>query len=536
MRTISILHKIRKLLRNRNSAWHPRNESYKWIILANVMIGTFMAVLDATVVNVGLPKIMASFGIGIDKAEWIITIYMLAMAVALPISGWLADKFGYKRMYFIGLSLFTMGSLLCGISTNENMLILSRVIQGFGAGVIQPVGAAIVMREFPKKQLGMALGFWGIASAASLSFGPLIGGYLIDTFSWPFIFGVNIPLGIIGLAATFIIQHEYRNKRIRKFDIIGFISIIIFLPVTLYALSEGTAVTNSAGWSAPYILVCFAIAIIALAVFITTELTVSEPLIDLSLLGNRNFGMCSIISLVFGIGNFGSMFLLPIYLQTSLGYTAVQAGAVFLPVGIVQGIMSPFSGKLADKMNPKIPLAIGIILFALSLYLNYSLTYLTETPFIMISLYLRGFSMGLLFAPLQSLSFSQIPREKMAQASGISNTLRQVGASFGIALLATLLTTRATYHTQMYSRAIEPQAQAYVNTTNRINNQVVQYAGYSYSNASKQGQSEIVNNVKKQAYIQGIDDDFFLAALVSILGAIPVIFLIYKKKDKVQKL
>jgi len=159
-------HRIRNLVRNSNSAFHPKHLSYKWFLLANIMLGTFMAVLDATIVNVGLPKIMASFGVGLDKIEWVITAYMLAMAVALPTSGWLADKFGYKRLYFIGLFLFTFGSMLCGRSSDENMLIMARVIQGLGAGTIQPLGMAIISREFPPNQRGIALGFWGISAAA----------------------------------------------------------------------------------------------------------------------------------------------------------------------------------------------------------------------------------------------------------------------------------------------------------------------------------------------------------------------------------
>jgi DHA2 family multidrug resistance protein len=495
------------------------------------MIGTFMAVLDATIVNVGLPKIMASFGISIDKAEWIITAYMLAMAVMLPTSGWLADKFGYKRMYFFGLLLFTFGSFLCGASSDENMLILSRIIQGLGAGTIQPLGMAIISREFPPKQRGVALGFWAISAAASISFGPLIGGYLVDNFNWQLIFDVNIPIGIMGLLATIVIQQEYKNLRIRKFDFLGFISIVIFLPLTLYALSEGNAATNSAGWSAPYILVCFAIAIIALTVFITTEYTVKEPLIDLRLLNNRNFGISTLVMLIFGMGMFGSTFLLPIYLQNSLSYTAIQAGSVFLPVGIIQGIMSPISGRIADKLNAKIPIMIGVFLLAFSFFLNSSLSFLTENHYIMLSLYLRGFAMGLLFTPLQTVALLQIPREKMAQASGISNTIRQLGGSLGIAILATVLSSRVNYHSQMYSQAIQPKSQIYTNTTNHLTYQMEHNLGSSYSNAAKQGQLVVIANVNKQAYIQGIDDDFLIAALITLVGAIPILLLVAKKKN-----
>jgi DHA2 family multidrug resistance protein len=522
-------HRIRYFIRNSNSAFHPKHLSYKWFLLANIMLGTFMAVLDATIVNVGLPKIMASFGVGLDKIEWVITAYMLSMALALPTSGWLADKFGYKRLYFIGLFLFTLGSMLCGRSTDVNMLILSRVIQGLGAGTIQPLGMAIITREFPPHQRGIALGFWGISAAASVSFGPLIGGFLIDRFSWPLIFDVNIPVGIIAMLFTIIVQSEYINRKTRKFDIVGFISVTIFLPLTLYILSQGSAVTNSAGWHAPFILGYGAVAFIALAVFITAELTVKEPLLDLRLLKYHNFGIANLILIIFSLGMFGSTFLLPIYLQNSLGYTALQAGSVFLPVGIIQGIVAPISGRISDKINPKIPLFIGVILFSYSFYLNANLSWLTELKFIMFSLYLRGFAMGLMFTALTTVSLSEIPREKMAQASAITNSIRQLGGSLGVAILATLLSTRVNYHAQVFGGAIKPGSEIYQQTVTKIKFHLQTEAGSSPANAAKQSQYLLMSNINKQAYIQGIDDDFLIAAMITFIGGIPIIFLRTKK-------
>jgi DHA2 family multidrug resistance protein len=528
-------HRIRMLVRKGNSAFHPSHVNYKWFLLANIMLGTFMAVLDATIVNVGLPKIMASFGVGLDKIEWVITAYMLAMAVALPTSGWLADKFGYKRLYFIGLFLFTLGSALCGRSSDENMLIVSRIIQGFGAGTIQPLGMAIITREFPPHQRGIALGFWGISAAASVSFGPLIGGFLIDRFSWPLIFDVNIPFGLLAMLFTIIIQSEYKNRKVRKFDIVGFISVTIFLPVTLYTLSQGNAATNSAGWHAPFILGFGAIALIALAVFITAELTVREPLLDLRLLMNHNFGIANIILLIFSLGMFGSTFLLPMYLQNALGYTALQAGSVFLPVGIIQGITAPISGRISDKINPKLPLFIGVILFAFSFYLNSKLSWLTEHNYIMLILYLRGLAMGLMFTALTTVSLLEIPRDKMAQASAITNSIRQLGGSLGVALLATLLTTRVNYHSQVYGSAIRPGSEIYQQTLNKMKYHLQSGAGSSPSNAIKQSQALLLTNLNKQAYIQGIDDDFLLAGIITLIGGIPIIFL-HTKKTKIQNL
>ena len=522
-------HRIRVFLRKPDSVLHPRHLSYKWLLLGNVMLGTFMAVLDATIVNVGLPKIMASFGVGLDKIEWVITAYMLSMAVMLPTSGWLADRFGYKRMYFIGLLLFTVGSLLCGMSVNENMLITSRIIQGLGAGTIQPLGMAIITREFPVKQRGIALGFWAIAAAASVSFGPLIGGFIIDNFSWHLIFDINVPVGILAMLFTIVVQSEYKSRTRRKFDLIGFISVTVFLPLTLYTLSEGNTSTNSAGWHAPYILLCGAISLVAFVIFITTELTIDDPLIDLKLLKNHNFGLGNVIMIFFSLGMFGSTFLMPVYLQNSMGYTALQAGSVFLPVGIIQGIIAPISGRISDKLNPKLPGIAGVILMAFSFYLNTKLSYLSEIDTIMISLYIRGLAMGLLFTSLSTVSLLEIPKEKMAQASGITNSIRQLGGSIGVAILATLLTSRVNYHAQQYSEALNNRSQVFMETTARIKNYMQHDAGRSPSEAVTGSQYLILSNLNKQAYIQGINDDFLVACVITLLGGIPIIFLHTKK-------
>ena len=534
MTPVSRSHRIRRKLRTRDSMFHPRHQYYKWFVLGNVMLGTFMAVLDSTIVNVSLPKIMSSFGVGLSTIQWVITAYMLSMAAMLPASGWLADKFGYKKMYFWGLFLFTLGSLLCGMSNDETTLILSRIIQGLGAGAIQPLGMAIITREFPPHQRGLALGFWAIASAASVSFGPMIGGYLVDNFSWQLIFDVNVPVGIVALIFTMIIQREFIHPNARKFDYIGFISVIIFLPVLLFALSEGNAVTNSAGWHAPYILACFAISAVALTVFLIQEFTTDYPLLDLRLLKNRNFGLANAIMLLFGMGMFGSTFLLPLYLQNSMGYTALQSGSVFLPVGIIQGFVSPLAGRFSDKVNPKIPLVIGLSLLILSFYLNSNLSFLTEHSFIMTTLYIRGFGMGLIFTPISSLSLSSIPRDKMAQASGISNTVRQIGGSLGVALLSTLLAARVNFHAQVFGGSIQSGSQVFQNTTRNLTAYIQHNAGSSLASATKQSQSILMSHVNSQAFIQGINDDFLIAAGITTICFIPVI-LMHSKKKMAQK-
>ncbi|HUL43690.1 MAG TPA: DHA2 family efflux MFS transporter permease subunit [Bacteroidota bacterium] len=518
-------HILREKLIGRYESLHHEHASYKWWVLANIMIGTFMAVLDATIVNVGLPKIMAAFGVSIDKVEWVLTAYLLVFAVMLPTSGWVADHFGYKRTYFLALVFFTVGSFLCGLAWDENALIAARIVQGIGAGFLMPVGMAIVTREFPPEKRGIALGFWAIAAAASVSLGPLVGGYLIDHLDWQAIFDINVPVGIVGMLATLVIQREYKTEHERSFDIIGFISVAAFLTFLLLALSEANAAWNAGGWTSSFILTCLAISAIGLLTFLITEFTVKHPLIELKLLGNFNFAMANAVLFIFGLGMFGSTFLLPLYLQDSLGYTAFQAGSVFLPVGIIQGMLSPIAGILSDKVNPKIPAILGILFLTLSLYLNGFLSEFSESHQIMLALYIRGIGMGLIFTPLSTIALSGIPRNKMAQASGLFNVIRQIGGSFGIAILGTLLTQRTILHSAIYGQAVDPYSPAFRNTSFAIRHFVQQVTGGTLEAATMRAGAMLGSHIGTQAFIQAINDDFLIAAGITALGLVPILFL-----------
>ena len=527
-------HKIKGSFVQRMPSLHHEHGSYRWWVLFNVMIGTFMAVLDATVVNVALPKIMATFGINVDKAEWILTVYLLVFAVMLPTSGWVADHFGYKRTYFFALFLFTLGSFLCGLAWDENVLIIFRIIQATGAGFLMPVGMAIITREFPVEQRGIALGFWSIAAAASVSLGPLIGGYLVDNIGWNAIFDVNVPVGFVGLFATLVIQREYKTEKARSFDVVGFISSAVFLGALLLALSDGNASWNTGGWSSPFIVSCFFISAFALVVFLFTELMVEHPLIELKLLRNFNFGVTNAILFIFGLGMFGSTFLLPLYLQNSLGYTALQAGAVFLPVGILQAFTAPIAGILSDRVNPKIPAAIGLSLLALSLLLNASLSLFSEHHQIMLPLYIRGFAMGLVFTPLSTLALSEIPRHKIAQASGLFNVLRQLGGSFGVALMGALLTRRIIYHTAMYGQMVDPHSPAFQQVTARLTHFSQHVVGGTVGLSAMRANALVATNIVQQAFVQAINDDFLVAAGITALTLIPI-FLLRSHRQRARK-
>ena len=508
---------------------HHEHPSYKWWVLANVMMGTFMVVLDSTIVDVSLAKVMATFGVGIDTVKWIATAYLLAFAILLPTSGWIADHFGYKKTYGLGLALFTIGSLLCSLSWNMTALIMFRVLQGAGGGLLMPVGMAIVVREFPPEKRGMALGFWAIAAAASVSLGPTLGGYLIDNFAWHAIFDINVPVGVLGIFATIVIQREYKTETTRSFDVIGFLSVSTFLTFLLVALSDGIAAWNTGGWTSPFILSCFAISLIGLVVFLSVELNIRHPLIDLSLLKNFNFGISNLVLFIFGMGMFGSTFLLPLYLQNGLGYTAFQAGSLFIPLGFIMAVMGPISGVLSDKINPKIPAMIGIVLLALSLFVNYYLSLFSMQSDIMVSLYLRGFGMAFIFTPLNTLSLSDIPRERMAQASGLFNVIRQVGGSFGVAIMGTLLTDRTVFHTTMYGQSVSPASPVVQNVLLGLKTFAQQALGGPMAVAASRAQALLVYNVSQQAFVSAVDDDFFVAAAITIVCVIPVLLLRYKK-------
>ena len=520
---------------NQQSALQDHH-SYRWFVLANIMMGTFMAVLDATIVNVGLAKMMAAFGTSVDKIEWVLTAYLLVFAVVLPSSGWVADHWGHKRTYLLGLFLFTSGSLLCSLSTNENMLIMFRVLQGAGAGFIMPVGMAIVTREFPPEKRGIAIGFWGVAASSSVSLGPMLGGYLIDTFSWHAIFDINVPIGIIAMLTTLIVLKEYKTERARSFDLLGFVSMTLFLVFLLLALSDGNAAWNTGGWTSNFILSCFAISFVSFIIFITTELTVKHPILDLRILKNRNFGMANVMLFIFGLAFFGNAFLLPLFLQNSLGYTALQAGLVFFPVGIIQAIMSPIAGWMTDKLNPKIPITLGIVLTFISMYLYRDLSLNTEYNAIMVPLIIRGFGLGFMFIPLSTIAINDISKEKMAQATGMFNTIRQVGGSFGVAILGTLLTRRIIFHSAMFSQATDQSATAFQHVVYGLRGFVQQTVGGAGNELMTKAKGLIFQNISAQAFVQGIDDDFFAGAMITLLILIPMFFLKHHKKKNAKKI
>ena len=460
---------------------HIRQSSgYKWWILGMIMLGTFMAVLDVTVVNVGLPAIMSAFGIGISSAEWVITAYMITMTIMLPSAGWFADRFGNKRVYMLGLVLFTLGSWLCGKASSDPFLIGSRALQGVGSGIIQALGLAIVTREFKPAERGLALGLWSMAAAASISFGPLLGGYLVDAYSWHKIFDVNVPVGLLAVLLAAFVQKEWKDQTRSPFDWQGFAAIVLFMPLAIYALARGNSPSNPGGWSAPEVIGCFIVAGAALAWFIAAELRNPAPLLQIRLLAERNFGISMAVLTLFAIGMLGGTYLLPLYMQRGLGYTALAAGSMFLPVGVIQGVLSAVSGYLTRYVRPLL----------LSFWLASRFTLHTTHGHILFILYLRGFGMGLTFAPLNLFSLKNLTQQDMAAAAGISNSIKQLAGSIGIALLTVILSARTSYH-----------------------------AAHETISAA-------------QTYVEGVTDALRVVAVITLAALLPLLWVFRKKRPE----
>lgn len=508
-----------------------QNNRYRWLILINVMITTFMAVLDATVVNTGLPVIMGTLGASMNSAEWILTGYMLSMATVLSAAGWLSNRYGYRNVFVASIAIFTFGSFMCGNADSIEELIFWRIIEGIGGGLLMPVGMAIVTTVFPPEQRGMALGFWSIAAAASVSFGPMIGGYLVDNFNWNYIFYVNIPIGAFSIFYTFIIQKEYKLQSKLKFDIWGFILSSTFLPIFLFGLSQVNSSSNPEGWNSVLVMGCMWIAAITFILFIYAELTVKTPLINLRIFRDKNFSLANIVIFIFGIGMFGSTFLIPLYLQDTLGYSAYETGLLFLPVGLLQAIASPLSGKLSRWFDPRLIIIIGIGLLAYSFIMNFSFTFQTGRDYILRSLIIRGVGLGLMYPPLLTVSLNNISHLQMAQASSISNIVRQVGGSVGVAIFTYMLAIRRMFHTQCYSEAIAYTGEKYDQTIQKLSEFYLSTGSDNHSAAIENAKQYILQRIDTEAYISGINDDFIIGAIFTLLSVLPVFFFTIKKEN-----
>lgn len=426
--------------------------AYKWKVLISVVFGVFMIILDSTVVNVALQTLRREYNVSLTDAQWIISVYVLALGITTPLSGFLADRFGIKRIYISGLALFVLGSLLCGLAPSLGFLIVARVLQGIGGGLAQPLGPALLYSAFPPREQGTALGFFGIALVLAPALGPILGGLLVDQNMWRWIFFINVPIGITGVLLASRLLRAEPPRRKPLLDPLGIVTAVLGFGSVLYAASTAA----EQGWSAGGVLLWFGVGAAALIAFALIELFVAkEPLLDLRLFRNPTFLTASLVGYVTVLALFGAEFLMPVYLQALRGRTALETGLILLALALTSGVFTPLAGRLYDRIGPRMLVSTG---FAVLLVNTWQLSQIqgdTSLNWILFLLALRGVSLGLIVQTSFTTALASVPRPMLPRGSSLLNSTRFVVQSVGVAVLATVLASAVSPET----RAFQDQAQ-----------------------------------------------------------------------------
>lgn len=508
---------------NRWSAPNPfraliTDENYMWWAAVPVILGMFIAIIDSSIVNVALPHMMAAFGSNVEEIEWVSTGYMLSAAIMMPTTGFLGDRFGRKKLYALAIFLFTVTSMLCGAAWDVGSLVLFRVLQGIVGGAIQPVSQAIIFEAFPPHKRGMSMAIVGVGAMFAPMIGPTLGGYIVDYINWRWIFYVNL---VPGLLATFMAMAVLRESKLKtvKFDGWGFALMAIFLSTFLMGFSQG----NSKGWGSDYIVGMFVVAAVSFAAFLVVELWRREPVVDLSLFKNVTYSAGTIASVIMGIGLFGGIFLLPVFLQNLMGYDAVQTGLLMMPSGLVVGLMMPISGALLTRIDPRVPMGLGLGIMALSLFLQAGMTPDTGLWTLVGWTILRGVGMGLAFPAMNQTALGAAPIQKIGQASGLFNVTRQVGGTFGIAMLSTMLTQRQVFHTAIVGQDAAHTGMA-LQAMAGLRAQFMAH-GANAMVAQQQAGAVVGMMAAKQASVYAFQDAFWIAGTIMLAGILPVLLM-----------
>jgi DHA2 family multidrug resistance protein len=428
--------------------WKPKYNP--WAIALTVTLATFMEVLDTSIANVALPHIAGSVGASQDEATWVLTSYLVSSAVVLPISGWLSDRFGRKRFYMTCVTIFTVCSLLCGLAPTLPILIVARILQGAGGGGLAPSEQAILADTFPIEKRGQAFAVYGMAVVVAPAIGPTLGGWITDNFNWHWIFFINLPIGLLSLWLSSrmvedppILVERREKAKGAKVDFTGLALVAGGVGVLEFFLDKG----QEKDWfGSPMIVTAATIAVVLLVTFVFWEWNHDDPIVDLKLLKNRNFGTAVFLQLVLGMVLFGSTVLIPQYLQTLLGYSAERAGMALSPAGFVMMVMMMVAGRLIGKMDPRLLVCIGYAITAAGLY---NLTRLSlDSSFGTVTLWrmFQVIGLPLVFIPISTLNYVGVPTTKMNQISSLSNFARNLGGSAGTALLTTFLARTAQTH------------------------------------------------------------------------------------------
>ncbi len=500
-----------------------------WAIALVVTLATFMEVLDTSIANVSLPHIAGNLSVSYDESTWILTSYLVSNAVVLPISGWIASKVGRKRFYMTCVALFTLSSFLCGIAPSLGWLVFFRILQGIGGGGLGPSEQSILADTFPAAKRGMAFAVYGMAVVLAPAIGPTLGGYITDNYSWRWVFFINVPVGILSLMLSSRIVSDpphlkFAREKAASIDVVGLGLIAVGLGSLEVVLDKG----QEEDWFHSSFIIGFAIvAAVSLISFVLWELEQEHPVVDVRMLAKRNFAAANVMMLVLGISLYGSTVLLPAYMQTLMGYTAMQSGMALSPGGFVIIAMLPFVGFLVSRVDARWLIALGFVVLAGSMF--YMTTHLHQgidfKTAIMLRVY-QSIGMAFLFVPINTLSYAGQPMEKSNQISGIVNLSRNMGGDIGIAFVTTLIARRSQFHQSNLAEHMsgyDPTFTARVGGIARA----LEHAGTSAVDATHKALAAAYYQMLQQATTLAYLDALRILAIAT-LCMIPLLFLTEK--------
>ena len=488
-----------------------------WLIAASVMLATFMEVLDTSVANVSLPHIAGNLSATTDESTWVLTSYLISNAIILPATNWLGHFFGRKRFLIVCIGIFTLSSALCGAATSLDMLLIARVLQGAGGGALQPIAQAVLLESFPQEQRGSAMAVYGMGIVVAPIIGPTLGGWITDNYSWRWIFYINVPIGILAvfMASTFLEDPPYiRGQRPGRIDYIGFGLMALGLAALQIVLDKG----QEEDWlSSPFITKAILIAVVALVAFVIWELRSKEPIVNLRVLGNRNFAVGVVLITAMGVVLYGTIALLPLFLQTLMGYPALQSGLAVSPRGIGAVVSMIVVGRLVGKVDGRLLVMFGFIVVGVSSWMLGDINLEISISSIVWPQIIAGLAMGFVFVPLTVMTTGTLSNEQIGNATGIFNLMRNVGGSFGIAAVTTMLARGAQVHqAAMVSHltAFDPAFQQ----------RVSELAGVlggpaSVMLAQQQAYGAIYQTLVRQANLLAYIDNFRLLAFMCVICA-----------------
>ncbi len=493
-----------------------------WIVAIAVMFATFMEVLDTTVVNVSLPHIAGNLSATIDESTWVLTSYLVANAIVLPLTGWLASYFGRKRLLMTSVAGFTLSSLLCGLAPNLELLVLFRLLQGFTGGAMQPLSQAVLLEAFPPAERGKAMGFWGLGIVVAPILGPVLGGWLTDTYSWRWVFYINLPVGLASLVMSylFIFDPPYLRRETTRIDYWGIGLLALWVGTLQLALDLG----QQRDWfSSPLITTLVVLSGGGLIAFLAREWLAKEPVIDLRVFKIRSYATGVFLMTTLGFVLYGSLVLLPIMLQTLLGYPSLQAGIAMAPRGMGSLIGMPVVGMIVGKVDARKMVALGLAVGAGTLFWLGQLNLNAGYWDIFFPQFVQGIGLSLIFVPLTTIAMDPIPRERMGNATSLFSLMRNLGGSIGIAVTGTLLTRKQHAFGQVLGEHVTPYSETARTTFEALRNGFMA-SGTDVVTATQKAYASMAGLIQRQAAMVSFVEVFRLLGVVFLL-MLPLVLL-----------